>query len=161
MPFNDSLSRFNTCCIASYTSSDYTQLFMSMWKLRKRLFTLFCFIIFYIFPIYPGHDKYGRTLIQVCSALPDKWAVIDWLLKQKKVDINPKNLESGYTVNIFFGIDLDKFCYIFILRLYIIVYSMEESKILLILLKYFTYFFKSNCTSFSLKGRCKYKSIGL
>jgi hypothetical protein len=47
-----------------------------------------------------GHDKYGRTLIQVCSALSDKWPVIDWLLKQKKVDINPKNLESGYTVNL-------------------------------------------------------------
>jgi hypothetical protein len=51
-----------------------------------------------VIPIRLGHDKHGRTLIQVCAALPDKWPVIDWLLKQKKVDINPKNLESGYTV---------------------------------------------------------------
>jgi len=48
-----------------------------------------------------GHDKYGRTLIQICSALSDKWPVIDWLLKQRKVDINQKNLESGYTVKNF------------------------------------------------------------
>ncbi|CAF0741171.1 unnamed protein product [Adineta steineri] len=53
-----------------------------------------------------GHDKYGRTLLQVCSALPEKWPIIDWLLKQKKVDINPKNLESGYTAlqySVFYG----------------------------------------------------------
>ncbi|CAF0926643.1 unnamed protein product [Adineta ricciae] len=53
-----------------------------------------------------GHDKYGRTLLQICSALPDKWPVIDWLLKQKKVDINSKNLESGYTAlhySVFYG----------------------------------------------------------
>ncbi|CAF3541483.1 unnamed protein product [Rotaria sp. Silwood1] len=53
-----------------------------------------------------GHDKYGRTLIQVCSALSNKWPIIDWLLKQKKVDINTKNLESGYTAlhySVFYG----------------------------------------------------------
>ncbi|CAF0836080.1 unnamed protein product [Rotaria sordida] len=53
-----------------------------------------------------GHDKYGRTLIQVCSALTNKWPIIDWLLKQKKVDINAKNLESGYTAlhySVFYG----------------------------------------------------------
>ncbi|CAF2041005.1 unnamed protein product [Rotaria magnacalcarata] len=53
-----------------------------------------------------GHDKYGRTLLQVCSALSDKWPIIDWLLKQKKVDINIKNLESGYTAlhySVFYG----------------------------------------------------------
>ncbi|CAF2578919.1 unnamed protein product [Rotaria sp. Silwood2] len=53
-----------------------------------------------------GHDKYGRTLIQVCSALSNKWPIIDWLLKQKKVDINAKNLESGYTAlhySVFYG----------------------------------------------------------
>jgi hypothetical protein len=55
----------------------------------------------YYFRIRLGHDKYGRTLIQICSALSDKWPVIDWLLKQKKVDINPRNFESGYTVNSF------------------------------------------------------------
>ena len=47
-----------------------------------------------------GPDRYGRTLIQVCSALSDKWPIIDWLFKQKKVDINSKNAESGYTVMI-------------------------------------------------------------
>ena len=47
---------------------------------------------------FVGHDKFGRTLIQVCSALSEKWSVIEWLLKQKKVDINPRNAESGYTV---------------------------------------------------------------
>jgi len=53
-----------------------------------------------------GHDRYGRTLVQVCSALSEKWPVIDWLLKQKKVDINLKNLESGYTAlhySVFYG----------------------------------------------------------
>ena len=51
--------------------------------------------------MFLGHDKFGRTLVQVCSALPEKWPVIDWLLKQKKVDINLKNVESGYTVRCF------------------------------------------------------------
>lgn len=53
-----------------------------------------------------GHDKSGRTLIQICSALSDKWPIIDWLIKQKKVDINPKNFESGYTAlhySVFYG----------------------------------------------------------
>ena len=49
-----------------------------------------------------GHDKYGRTLLQICSALSNKWPIIEWLLKYKKVDINQKNIESGYTVVILF-----------------------------------------------------------
>ena len=48
---------------------------------------------------FVGHDKFGRTLIQVSSALSEKWPVIEWLLKQKKVEINPRNAESGYTVS--------------------------------------------------------------
>jgi len=55
----------------------------------------FCFSTF----LSLGHDKSGRTLLHICSALADKWSIIDWLIKQKKVDINPKNFESGYTVN--------------------------------------------------------------
>jgi hypothetical protein len=58
-------------------------------------FTYFSFLII-------GPDKYGRTLIQICSALSNKWPIIDWLLKQKKVDINSRNLESGYTVHNYF-----------------------------------------------------------
>jgi hypothetical protein len=58
-----------------------------------KLINLSIFVLRFI-----GPDKYGRTLIQICSALSNKWAIIDWLLKQKKVDINLRNFESGYTV---------------------------------------------------------------
>lgn len=36
MPFSSSLSRFNPYRLAIHPGSDYNQLFMSMWKLRKR-----------------------------------------------------------------------------------------------------------------------------
>lgn len=110
MPFDNSLSRLDTCRITIDTGSINTQLFMSMWKLRKRLFKFIDFRLVNIsLFIRVGHDKYGRTLIQVCSALPDKWPIIDWLLKQKKVDINTKNLESGYTVTNCFTSFLNSF----------------------------------------------------
>lgn len=98
MPFNNSLPRFDSYRITIPPGHSYSQLLMPMWKLRKRYLLLIISTIFVILPTCLGHDKHGRTLIQVCAALPDKWPVIDWLLKQKKVDINPKNLESGYTV---------------------------------------------------------------
>jgi hypothetical protein len=159
MPFNDTLSRFNPCCIAVYTGSSYTQLFMSMWKLRKRLILLIEFIFFYIFLILIGHDKYGRTLLQVCSALSDKWSVIDWLLKQKKVDINPKNLESGYTVNIL-QLYFNKFIYLLSQALhYSVFYGRIDNSINLI--KVFYPFFKVISYILFVLGRCKYNYIRL
>lgn len=164
MPFSKSLSRFNTHRLAIDPGSNYNQLYMSMWKLRKRWFSsanlslISTWIISHI-----GPDKYGRTLIQICSALTDKWPIIDWLIKLKKIDINSKNLESGYTVIIYLIMhsNFDWFH-----RLYTIVYSMEESTILSILLKYCFWIFLSWWLHFEFifflsQGRCKYKSIRL
>ncbi|CAF0843865.1 unnamed protein product [Didymodactylos carnosus] len=44
-----------------------------------------------------GNDEFGRNVLHVCSSIAEKYTIVEWLLKYKKIDINIKNVESGYS----------------------------------------------------------------